>query len=248
MCKRLPDDFCRWCGKLIDRERCGSDSRFYCDRACYWAAIHAGEQSFKGKLRGPWDQITEWAFSDLGIESPKTRRSAHKLRPPCKNCGGNCKALESQFCSYDCCKAWRGSRQCDICNANVPNSGAFGKCYCPLCRENLRRQARRKHKKKYGRNHRQRARHYGVRYVPVDVRAIYERDGWKCQICKRKCRRCFCLSKLTGKPHPRSPTIDHIVSLANGGNHDHSNLQLACFECNSRKGAASKGQLRLAWP
>jgi 5-methylcytosine-specific restriction endonuclease McrA len=78
------------------------------------------------------------------------------------------------------------------------------------------------------------------------VREIYERDGWKCQICNRRCKKAFLVSKRDGRPHPRSPTLDHIRSMANGGNHEPSNVQLACFECNTKKGAESRGQLRLA--
>lgn len=69
---------------------------------------------------------------------------------------------------------------------------------------------------------------------------IFERDGWRCQICRRKVDR----NKVF--PHPRSPTIDHIIPLAKGGTHEPRNVQTACFLCNSRKGDRFGGdQLRL---
>ncbi|QWY81870.1 HNH endonuclease [Microbacterium phage Honk] len=37
---------------------------------------------------------------------------------------------------------------------------------------------------------------------------------------------------------PRFPTVDHVLALANGGEHSPANARLACLACNSRKGAA----------
>lgn len=71
---------------------------------------------------------------------------------------------------------------------------------------------------------------------------IFNRDGWRCQICRKK------LSRKTIYPHPRYPTLDHIIALAEGGTHERKNVQLACSICNSTKssGTASGGeQLRL---
>lgn len=69
---------------------------------------------------------------------------------------------------------------------------------------------------------------------------IFERDGWRCQICRRQVNRDAVV------PHPKAPTLDHIVPLAAGGTHEPSNCQLACFTCNSRKGdRAANDQLRL---
>lgn len=85
-----------------------------------------------------------------------------------------------------------------------------------------------------------RARERGAFVERVVRRKIFERDGWRCQICRRLVFR----SKVV--PHPRAPTIDHIVPLAAGGSHEPANAQTACFECNSRKSdGAANDQLRL---
>lgn len=71
---------------------------------------------------------------------------------------------------------------------------------------------------------------------------IYERDGWRCQICRRKVKRGATL------PHPKAPTLDHIIPLAQGGTHEPVNCQLACYRCNCLKGdrtAPAGDQLRL---
>lgn len=67
---------------------------------------------------------------------------------------------------------------------------------------------------------------------------VFKRDDYRCQICKRKTR---------GKyPAKRSPTVDHIIPLAQGGDHSYLNAQCACLDCNVRKGdRAANDQLRL---
>jgi 5-methylcytosine-specific restriction endonuclease McrA len=37
-------------------------------------------------------------------------------------------------------------------------------------------------------------------------------------------------------PHPKAPTIDHVIPLAKGGTHEPANVQAAHFLCNSIKG------------
>ena len=68
--------------------------------------------------------------------------------------------------------------------------------------------------------------------------ALAERDGMKCALCgietnpndvwvNEKGRKCF------GRSYP---TVDHIVSLRNGGADVMENVQLLCKRCNSAKG------------
>lgn len=76
----------------------------------------------------------------------------------------------------------------------------------------------------------------------TDVRRsdIIERDHGRCQLCGRK------VDQTKVAPHPRSPTLDHIIPLANGGTHEPANVQLAHFLCNSIKSNRGTGdQLRL---
>lgn len=72
---------------------------------------------------------------------------------------------------------------------------------------------------------------------PVFRNRIYERDGWICQLCRRRVKRDVVV------PHPLAATIDHVIPLADGGMHRYANVQLAHFGCNSKKGAGN-GQLR----
>lgn len=85
--------------------------------------------------------------------------------------------------------------------------------------------------------HKGRCERYGCHYEPFPSRRILERDGWRCQICQ-----CELLPKWTTtngtSPHPRSPTIDHIIPLSigpSGPGHTPTNVQAACWRCNSKK-------------
>jgi 5-methylcytosine-specific restriction endonuclease McrA len=40
--------------------------------------------------------------------------------------------------------------------------------------------------------------------------------------------------------------LDHIVPLSRGGTHEPSNVQLAHYGCNSKRGAKGPAQMRLA--
>lgn len=86
--------------------------------------------------------------------------------------------------------------------------------------------------------HKSRCIRFGCHFESFPNRLIFERDGWACQICG-----CELLSKWTKvdgseSPHPRSPTIDHIIPLSlgpAGPGHRPDNVQAACWKCNNRK-------------
>jgi 5-methylcytosine-specific restriction endonuclease McrA len=60
---------------------------------------------------------------------------------------------------------------------------------------------------------------------------IYVRDGWLCGICGHA------IDPDLRWPDPMSVSLDHVVALANGGDHSAANLQAAHLVCNIRKGA-----------
>lgn len=89
---------------------------------------------------------------------------------------------------------------------------------------------------------RKKARRRGAEGDLPSVWVIYERDRGVCQLCRTRVGRSFV------PPHPRAATLDHIVPVDDGGSNYSSNLQLAHFSCNSRKGTRTlpRGeQLRL---
>ena len=59
---------------------------------------------------------------------------------------------------------------------------------------------------------------------------IFVRDHWICGICETS------VFRNKKAPHPKSPSLDHIIPLARGGTHTKANVQCACLGCNIRKG------------
>ncbi len=83
---------------------------------------------------------------------------------------------------------------------------------------------------------RSRARRAGGRTTSTVYRGrIFDRDQWRCQLCRKKVKRDAVV------PHPKAPTLDHILPLSVGGTDESGNLQLACFRCNSIKSGGTIG-------
>jgi len=106
--------------------------------------------------------------------------------------------------------------------------------YCSVaCRDRAHRRRERERRRSVER---------GAYVSPVVPTEVFNRDGWRCMICRKP------LKRGAAVPHPLAPTIDHIVPLADGGTHEPANVQAAHFLCNSTKGAGHLGtgeQLRL---
>lgn len=74
------------------------------------------------------------------------------------------------------------------------------------------------------------------RLDPVDV---FERDGWRCAICRRPAPR-----ELMGKDKPLSPTLDHRIPLKKRGHHTMENTRCAHSQCNYFRDKAPKKRPR----
>lgn len=107
---------------------------------------------------------------------------------------------------------------------------------CEACKRATKQEARRRRKRRH------RARLRSVRTEDYRSADIFERDGWRCHLCKRLVSR----SKVV--PHPLAPVVDHLVPIAKGGDDVQANIACAHFLCNSLKGDRTFGngdQLRL---
>lgn len=75
----------------------------------------------------------------------------------------------------------------------------------------------------------------GGTYDGVTGRAIFERDGWKCQMPVCHCRQGRDLDRaLLGAAGPGAPTVDHIIRLSDGGADNAANKRAAHFYCNQQ--------------
>lgn len=64
------------------------------------------------------------------------------------------------------------------------------------------------------------------KFIPVE---IFERDRWKCGICRKKVRTDLAY------PHPKSASLDHVVPLSEGGEHTRANSRCAHLDCNVQR-------------
>lgn len=121
------------------------------------------------------------------------------------------------------------SRTCARCHADfdwhVSGSGRRPE-QCDACIEVARRDA----------SSRRRARLRGADTDQIDRVYVFDRDGWRCQLCGKT------VPKSKAHPHPLSASLDHVVPLARGGDHVTSNVQLAHLRCNVQKGARGGGE------
>lgn len=77
--------------------------------------------------------------------------------------------------------------------------------------------------------HNYRARKVAAFVEKVYRKRVFDADGYRCHLCGQ-------LTDRTKKvPHPRAPTIDHVIPLAVGGKHEPGNCRTACFLCNCTK-------------
>lgn len=65
--------------------------------------------------------------------------------------------------------------------------------------------------------------------VVIDRQAIFERDGWMCQLCGLP------VDPTIPAGDRMSKTLDHIIPVSKGGVHTPDNLQLAHLCCNASK-------------
>jgi 5-methylcytosine-specific restriction endonuclease McrA len=78
---------------------------------------------------------------------------------------------------------------------------------------------------------RRRARERNAFVENVPRTEVFERDNWVCHICGKQ------VDRDAKHPSPESPSIDHVIPLAQYGLHERSNLATAHLICNIRKGA-----------
>lgn len=189
------------------------------------------------------DQCFRKRFPDFQYLETKTKT---KIRIKCKKCGNisdrSFSVLRQQSIRCECYKEQselqderirlmrffialaesKRSKTCDVCGKEYYSASPESK-YCSKHCKNKRK----------GSKIRSRCRKYGAYYDPSIIpRKVFERDGYVCRICGQKCDT---EDHLWGHVGPYSPSIDHIVALANGGNHTWDNVQCAHMICNSYK-------------
>lgn len=212
---------CNGCGKQFHPR----DARYstYCSRECAFAH-KAGEQHHH-------------------FRPDKKAKFSRVYIKHCEKCAGLFVARQSttKYCSDPCRKLIacqkdrarqqendfrdRTERRCKGCG-KVFIPGVYGDKRRLLCSEKCARHYFRRISKA-----RRRAVERGRDADRVDPIQVFDRDGWRCQICGKPTPK-----SKRGSFKPRAPELDHRIPLAMGGSHTYANVQCACRECNQSKG------------
>jgi hypothetical protein len=175
---------------------------------------------------------TRWPSSPVWIE-------------PCTVCGqlGTFRRRQKvRICSEQCAKERNRQRDrkrdrqrdrprvplhpCSTCGQGQLKGNAR---YCTTCKRRRKRQQ--EHKRQRLKN--------GVPSDNYTLNEIAQRDKNMCGLCRKR----VAMTKTV--PHPKAPTIDHVLPLAKGGHDTRANVQLAHFHCNSLKQSGGTQQLAL---
>lgn len=207
---------CNGCGKVFVPK---SRNSTFCSRKC--ARNYNSKRPRESKAPGPYRNI--WFRSCVVCGAAFVAR--HKSTLKC----------------HAGCKPARPERACKWCGDKyrpMSTGGRPGRFCGDACRRAAKMESRRRRRKLFGNNYRHRARKAGVAYETINRRKVFERDGWRCQICGKATP-----PERQGKRYSNSPELDHRVPFALGGPHLYSNVQCACRACNGWKaGHTAVGQ------
>jgi hypothetical protein len=201
---------CEVCGMTYDATYA---SQRTCGRACgvlvHSRNIEAAERRMRRANRPSPESVCLWCG----------RRFSHRYDKVVLFCCLKCdeawrRRLHAKRSLYSCRRCGRGHflgprRNCDSCKAAV-------------------RRARRTADKR-----RRRALRAGVTSEAYTLSEVAVRDRFRCGICHGR------VAMKRAAPHPKSPSIDHVLPLSAGGDDTRANVRLAHFSCNVRKRADS---------
>ena len=221
-------------GKVCNTERCSKpvNAKGLCT-ACYKRAYLATEEH--RQRRRQYNRAYNRTY----------KRKARAVQ--CAHCGDYSIKRQSRgrFCSVQCAQAWRSVRR-EVGSDLDPNEWHEAECEvcakhfmiavwnCTTCSDEC---ADMLTAATHARNrYRRRVREAAAYVEDVNPKIVFGRDGFRCHLC----------GQLTGRdlkyPHPRSPSIDHVIPLSKGGTHEMANVRTACLRCNIKKGNRGGGE------
>lgn len=167
----------------------------------------------------------------------------------CAGCGGPVRIAASsgrpfKYCSDNCRGLGRRLlptvRQCAICGEEFVPRSANNICCSDECSAERRRRRNTTAVRADGHCHRRRSEKFGCEYEAIDPYQIFARDKWMCQICLAP------VDQDVTFPHPLAATLDHIVPLSRGGNHEVANVRTSHWCCNRAKHGRLDEEIQ--WP
>lgn len=170
------------------------------------------------------------------ISDDCTRPGLVKLSGRCSRCHYYWQRAECQRFAYVCAMAspaplggGRVNGKCRVCDTWFTSEHSDITC-SKTCQTMHKREVRRDLEQ------RRRARKRNAFVANVYRLRVFEADGYRCHICHRK------TDATKAVPHPRAPTLDHVIPLAKGGTHEPMNCRTACFQCNATKSDRGGGE------
>lgn len=222
---------CLQCGNEFERPYRGSGVRpTLCSNACKVARFKARrpERVAESRAREAASRRAVVRLCACGGVCPPRKRTCEPCRDQ-RQCVAATKA-NAYARAYAAASKAIIDRPCKECgNSFAPEYGNKRRSYCsgPCLRRAMKRQARKK----------ERARLRLAVSENVNPTTVFERDGWRCQCCRKATTR-----ERRGTYHPRAPELDHIIPLSKGGDHTYRNTQLLCRACNAAKSDNDQGQ------
>lgn len=216
---------CKHCDTWFNPKR--TDRVQFCSRAC--ADKHRSE-AMRARKANVWPKSAVFFAQCVTCsELFSAQRSGRKF------CSSECSKKHSVKRAYEHAVARKGDVQITCKACGEPFKAEYGFKRRVFCSRACLLKASRRVRKPL-----ERARLRAAKVEPVDPFKVFDRDGWRCQICHKPTPR-----RLRGSLNDRAPELDHIVPLAKGGEHSYRNTQCACRQCNRNKSATVYGQLVL---
>lgn len=225
----------------------GPSDRKFCSEECRWPSrLRRADCPECKKSFTPSHKSKKYCCAECGKKANKKRlRRRNKTLAKVKTCLCCAKPFFKRntgrnaglYCSRECAFEARRLRMLSTTmtrRTGTPLSGQLAMWFHAWGND-IDEPLYRGHKKG---GHKHRCIKYGCPYESFTNRSILARDGWRCQLCGVLLLKKYETVGGSERPHPRSPTIDHIVPLSFGPSspgHVPSNVQACCWDCNSRK-------------
>lgn len=234
---------CAHCGGQFVHDR----RKPYCNTQCRSAARRERVRQRDGKVARWADGVPACRKVHVCLTCKKTftPKRAGRTRFCGRECAYDWKALVAKLSKPVCVRMFRAKPKAAKvkCCRGCGEETSKGKQYCQACRANAVLERKQRAIIDGTRAAARKARKLKLRGVAVEAvnpLKVLERDAWRCQLCGVSTPK-----KLRGTYEDRAPEVDHIIPLAQGGEHSYRNTQCACRRCNITKGGKALGQLRL---
>ena len=212
-----------------------------------------------GKIFSAKSKNHRFCSSACGTEAKDKRRveaRTNKTPKTCEQCGASFVFADARkmgrYCSVECRKkasvekgteydrkrrGWDIPRECRCCGkVFIKTEDNSHYLYCSdACAVSAWHDIRRACNRKRYEMVRFRAKS-GKHFNPINIKRLWARDGGKCALCGKRVDINLHRGGNGTCPDKMSATVDHIIPISKGGDHAWTNVQLAHFTCNNKRG------------